>query len=209
MAKIKAASTLKPPLCCCTSLEHWHKYYPCPATGSGHRLVHGWVMSAANACRHFELTTEQAAEWIVPRMSRYPERREIEDTLEKVYGSESGTFAGSKGEHTPKHKPFDADKLRERIAGIDIPDPVQYLRDRSPMPIDIRPSEFLQAITPPGHCRAVLNDPNASGTQVKIWRRGEAIEQIEIDRRIDGLGEGISARSVVSQSDSLRSDGRW
>jgi hypothetical protein len=146
-------------------------------------------MSAANACRHFELTTERAAEWIVPRMSRYPERREIEDTLEKVYGSESGTFAGSKGEPKPKHKPFDADKLRERIAGIDIPDPVQYLRDRSPMPIDIRPSEFLQAITPPGHCRAVLNDPNASGTQVKIWRRGEALEQIEIDRRIDGLAK--------------------
>ncbi len=189
MAKIKAASTLRPPLDCCPTLDYWLRYYPCPATGSGHRLVHSWVMSAANACRHFELTTEQAAEWIVPRMSRDPERREIEDTLEKVYGSESGTFAGSKGEPKPKHNPFDAEKLRERIAGVDIPDPIQFLRDQSPIRTDIRPSEFLQAITPPGHCRAVLNDPNSFGTQVKIWRRGENLEQIEIDKRIDELAK--------------------
>jgi hypothetical protein len=184
---ITAIATDSCPLECCQSLDVWHRGHRCPESGSGQRLVHRWILSAANACKHFGLPIEEAHVWIEERMSREPDsNREIPDTLAYAYGSEPGTSTGTRTPK-PKHEPFNPDKLRETIAQVDIPDPIQFLRDRSPIRTDIRPSTFLRAITPPGHCRAVLNDPNAFGTQVKVWRRGEALEQIGIDKQIDAM----------------------
>lgn len=173
MPKIKASPSNGKPLAMCRDLEEWHRGHKCPSTGSGQRLVHKWIPSALNACKHFGLGPDEAAVWVQERMSRDPDGpREIPDMVEFVYGTEIGT--GSVGARTPKpkHEPFNPDKLRQVIAQIDIPDPVQYLRDRSPLPVDIRPSEYLRAISAP---RGVQSRHAEAGG---VRRRGAVVEAL-------------------------------
>src|SRR6266550_45609 len=124
-------------------------------------------------------------------MSREPDsNREIPDTLAYAYGSEPGTFTGT---HTtkPKHEPFNPDKLRQAISQVDIPDPVQYLRDRSPQRVDIRPSDYLRAISQPRDFRVAMpivsiTDSGGRGAHALVRANTTTKEELKeyIDREL-------------------------
>ncbi len=144
MAIIATTGSSRPPLKCCPSLEYWHRYYPCPATGTGTRAVHRWIYSAALACQHFGLAIEEAHAWIEQRMSRRPDsNREITDTLTCAYGSESGASTGRARELKAQYSPS---KLEERASRIDAEITREWLQERSPKRIDITPAAFLHAL---------------------------------------------------------------
>jgi hypothetical protein len=210
MAIVRATSRY--PLECCQSLEVWYRGHSCPESGSGQRLVHKWILPAANACKHFGLPIEEAHTWIEERMSREPDsNREIPDTLAYVYGSEAGTFTGTRTPK-PKHEPFKPDKLREAIAQVDVPDPVQYLRNQSPLPVDIRPSQYLRAITEPGEFRIAVPRQEACGADVRLWRNPEpAIVLTNADKRVDELTEGsaLGAWFLNNPVDGVERDGSY
>jgi len=189
MPKIMASSTgSRPPLSCCPSLEYWHKYYACPATGSGQRLVHKWLLTAANACKHFGLSLEEAADWIEINMSRRPDsKREIPDQVSYAYGT---TWTGSGGGTRPaKDKPeaLSVDAL-EAMIDRSITDPVEHLRQRSPMPMDIKPSGYLRAISRPGEHFVAMARKDAFGPYVRLWKQTDSQDaQPRIDERVDDL----------------------
>jgi hypothetical protein len=209
---IRVRATLTWPLEHCQSLVVWYRGHKCPETGSGQRLVHKWILSAANACKQFGLPIEEAHTWIEERMSREPDsNREIPDTLAYAYGSEPGTSTGTRTPK-PKHEPFDPGKLREAIAQVDVPDPVQYLRERSPLPVDVRPSDYLRAISQPGEFRIAVPRQEAFGTEVRLWRHPElAIVCTSADRGVDELAEGsaLGAWFLNNPVDGVERDGSY
>jgi hypothetical protein len=143
MAIIASSTISRPPLSCCPSLEYWHEYYPCPATGSGQRLVHRWILSAAYACKHFGLTPEQAADWIEANMSRRPDsNRELPDTIAFAYASAPSVRRSSR---EPNVK-YDYDKLERRASRIDVDITRDWLAARSPAPVTLAPEQFLRAL---------------------------------------------------------------
>ena len=206
----KAASRY--PLECCQSLEVWYRGHRCPESGSGQRLVHKWILPAANACKHFGLPIEEAHAWIEERMSREPDNnREIPDTLAYVYGSEPGTITGTRTAK-PKHEPFKPEQLRKAIAQVDIPDPVQYLRKQSPLPVDIRPSDYLRAISEPGEFRVAMPSQEAFGSEVRLWKHYEKEAVLaKADSRVDSLmnGSRLGAWFLNQPVDGIEQDGSY
>jgi hypothetical protein len=141
---IRAIATDSCPLERCQSLDVWHRGHKCPETGSGQRLVHKWILSAANACKHFGLPIESAHTWIEERMSREPDsNREIPDTLAYAYGSEPGASTGRSRE--PKAQ-YSLSKLEERASRIDAEITRDWLQERSPMRVGITPAAFLHVL---------------------------------------------------------------
>jgi hypothetical protein len=127
------------PLERCQSLDVWYRGHKCPPSGSGQRLVHKWILSAANACKHFGLTAEQAADWLEVNMSRRPDsNREIRDQIEFAYGS---PVDGKQRQSQPQPQ-YDPSKLERRASRIDAEITRGWLQKRSPMRTDIttRPS---------------------------------------------------------------------
>jgi hypothetical protein len=130
--------------------------------------------------------------------------------VEFVYGTEKGTGPAGARAPQPKHEPFDPDKLRQVIAQIDVPDPVQYLRDRSPLPVYIRPSEYLRAISASGEFRVAMPRQEAFGAEVRLWKdyEKEAV-RTRVDARVDELatGSAIGAWFLNQPVDGIERDG--
>jgi hypothetical protein len=211
MPKIKASDPHEKPLAACRDLEEWHRGHKCPQTGSRQRKVHYWIPSALNACKHFGLSPDEAAAWVQERMSRDPGGpREISDMVEFVYGTEIGTGPNGARASQPKHEPFNPDKLRQVTAQIDVPDPVQYLRDRSPLPVDIQPSEYLRAISAPGEFRVAMPRQEAFGAEVRLWKDYDRAEvRTRVDARVDELatGSALGAWFLNQPVDGIEQDG--
>jgi hypothetical protein len=66
----------------------WDVLQSCPESGSGGRLVHRWLIQAANHLRHY-VSPGEAAELLAAHISRRPKRAEIEQTIAKAYGINS------------------------------------------------------------------------------------------------------------------------
>jgi hypothetical protein len=136
----------RPPLSCCPSLEYWHRYYPCPVSGSGQRLAHKWIPWALKACRHFGMTAQEAHEWTAQRMSRLPDsNRVIPDWIEIVYDESCDDWKSAKGKNEPEAK-YDPDKLERRANRIDVDITREWLAARSPAPDTLAPEQFLRAL---------------------------------------------------------------
>jgi hypothetical protein len=73
-----------------STLDEWNADNICPATGSSKRLVHYWLLSAANACRRFGLTEDQAIDFLDRHSSRGQKTpTEFSDTVSKAYETEA------------------------------------------------------------------------------------------------------------------------
>jgi hypothetical protein len=175
MAIIATTGSSRPPLKCCPSLEYWHRYYPCPATGTGTRAVHRWIYSAALACQHFGLAIEEAHAWIEQRISRPPDsNREITDTLTCAYDSESGASTGRAREPKAQYSPS---KLEERANRIDTEITHEWLAERSPAPVALAPEQFLRALYRENECVWIGTFKKAR--RGLIWRNDEHMMSLD------------------------------
>jgi hypothetical protein len=146
------------------SIDDWHQEHPCPETGSKQRLVHKWILSAANWCRRFRVSKEQAVDWIKANMSRKPKTpREVEDQVELAYGS---PVNGRSKPKAPEPR-YDPQKL-ERIANrIDVAVTPEWLEDRSRLTCWNRtPAGFLHALYEPGEKIVVFDVFKSQGCDV-------------------------------------------
>ena len=85
-------------------VQGWIDDNPCPISGSGQRLVHNWLLSAANVCCRNQCPQEEAFDIIgdgVLNCGRYVSDREIWEAIRKAYDTETNwsqipCFSGTK-----------------------------------------------------------------------------------------------------------------
>lgn len=135
------------------------KIPPCPAPGCGRNV---WTLSAANACRRFGLTADEASRVILGRLTRSPHPGEIERSVAKAYGTKAKL-----GTRILPKEPFNMEELTaaSRPAGwFGLDD----LRARSPIdPDGCSGMNFLRHLFMPGE-RVFLTD-NLCDRQGLIW----------------------------------------
>jgi hypothetical protein len=148
------------------SIDDWHQEHPCPQTGSGDQLVHKWIMSAANWCKHFGRTTAQAADFIalaVADCGRTVTSREISDAVEKAYGSPVNGWSKPK-EPEPQYDPAKLERIANRI---DFDVTPEWLEERSALTCWNRsPAGFLHALYEPGEKVVVFDVFKSQGCDV-------------------------------------------
>ncbi|MEI6714383.1 MAG: hypothetical protein WCO60_11570 [Verrucomicrobiota bacterium] len=88
---------------------------PCPAPGNG---VHCWILSAANSAKYSGLTTAEAYDAIRSAMTRSPQLREIENAVEKAYGSKTQLRRTSSVQSKPAYSEAALKKLAGNLPGF-------------------------------------------------------------------------------------------
>lgn len=117
----------------------------CPASGSGQRQVHAWLLKCANHLRH-HVPAEKAADLIRQHISRRPEPNEISEAIQKAYSASSAQLP--KAQRLPDFEP-DPDAIAtivaERTPGGR--SPLKELQASS-SPIPVSTAEILQILFP-------------------------------------------------------------
>jgi hypothetical protein len=120
----------------------WLQKRPCPPNEPGAPTINLWIKSAANVCKLKRIPAEKAVELIRANMTR-PEKfpREVERTVERTYAQDLGSIPVA--EPALVFKPAELDFIAWEVTE-DIDD--DWLIRHSPCPVDIAPSDYLDAI---------------------------------------------------------------
>jgi len=190
----------KRPASACSTIDEWHRFNLCPVSGSGQRLVHFWIPEALRACRHFEMDYSASCEWVEQHMSRPPQSpREITDWADRVF-SESGSYKPS-GPKEEKAK-YEPDFLQRVANQVPFDIDRRWLQERSPVPTDSRPEQFLHALYDEGESIVIVTKEKQKYDG--IWTNDEDLTPLDRYRtghdNVWFLANPVTGKSVETRT---------
>jgi len=128
----------------------------CPASGSGSRAVHRWIIEAANHLRH-HVPADQAADLIMRHISRRPEPGEIEEAIEKAYGVSRGQVP--KAQRLPTWPEPNLEFIENVVSQYAKAGKVAELTASSPVPIPATTDQIIAQLFPSDNLLCLAVDP--------------------------------------------------
>lgn len=172
---------------------------PCPAPGAG---VHTWLASAANYCRIFGMTREEAVTYLTAHMTRPSSPAgEVQSAVAFAYKCDSGDHRGSKHRQPgqpaqPPRKPlpeYDAAQLRKAAARIQMPRSWRHwLWERSAIRPDSQNAvSFLAKLFEPGETVLAFDEMQARRPHWQVVIESPMDCRVPPEMRGGGHGQGI------------------
>lgn len=149
-------------------LNRWLNFNPSPLDEPGQPCINEWLYRAAMAAAGYGVEQAATEDWIRSKMNRREKSpTEVSRSVARAYGS----TVLSRAEPIIKVPEFNAELLVQR-ASLVPPITNEWLQSRSPMPTDITPTEFLDAVFQAGESVFVTTD--CSGRSFEFYHRARS-----------------------------------